>query len=211
MIGYPRLCAECNLLYAHRSSFSRHFSSGKCKSTQAGSRTIIHNEKQSSRQIINAENVTMINQDAKLIEEKLELQKKLDQEKLELQKKLDEMKAELEIYKLQEGREPKKALTDIIYILQTRHSFAADMNVFKVGKTKNMSSRLGGYPKGSHVIAQFACINADVLETKLLQKLRATFKERKDFGAEYFECHLRQLLMKVAETYTEFEEGAASY
>lgn len=162
-------------------------------------------EQQKASQVISgANNVTIINQapgnaDAKIIEEKLALEAQLE-----------DMRSQLEDLKTRHG-ESKDPLTHIIYIVQTPHSFAGDLNVFKVGKTRDMMQRKSGYPKGTHIIAQFACINADKLEKKLLDRLRATFKERRDFGAEYFECPLRDLVLKVTEVYVEFEEGIAKY
>ena len=155
-VTYPRRCHVCDLTYAHKSSFSRHLSSGKCASHKAGHKTI-------KSQIVNAQNVTVINQASDTVDVKIL------EEKLALESQLESMRCELEAIKKRHG-ETKDPLTDIIYIVQTPHSFAGGLNVFKVGKTKNMMKRKLGYPKDTHIIAQFACIDADILEKKLLDR-----------------------------------------
>ena len=81
----------------------------------------------------------------------------------------------------------------------------------EVGKKQDMNCKKNGYPKGSHIILQIACRNADGLETKILNRLRASIKERKDFGAEYFECTLDTIMGLVMELYRSTEDGILDY
>jgi len=128
----------------------------------------------------------------------------------DLEKQFNEMKLELENLKLQQGA-PRRLPKGVIYIAQTRHCIAANNNVHKIGKSIDIIQRRNGYPKGTLIIAYFACIDPDEMERKLLTKLRATFKERKDFGAEYFECSLTELVGVVTQEYLQSEQGIAQY
>lgn len=91
------------------------------------------------------------------------------------------------------------------YIVQTPHSFNCGLNVYKIGQTINMNNRKGGYPKGSIVILQLLCRDALFFEQHvknlLLDAEAGEIQQRKDFGNEYFEGALDNIMDAVMQAY----------
>lgn len=80
-----------------------------------------------------------------------------------------------------------------IYLLQEREFVNSNEPVYKLGHTKNIGSRLNGYPKGS--IVHFICnciggMTSDNMEKIFLHYFKKLFKHRIDIGQEYFEGKL---------------------
>lgn len=91
------------------------------------------------------------------------------------------------------------------YIVQTPHSFNCGLNVYKIGQTINMNNRKGGYPKGSIVILQLLCRDALFFEQHvknlLLNAEAGEIRQRKDFGNEFFEGALDNIMDAVMQAY----------
>lgn len=82
---------------------------------------------------------------------------------------------------------------ECIYIIHSAQHI--NTNIYKVGRTKNITNRLRQYPKGSELLYMFSCNNSKLVETKILQYLNANsgFKQIKTSGNEYFQCDINLL------------------
>jgi hypothetical protein len=77
-----------------------------------------------------------------------------------------------------------------IYMIRTRASVNADEHVYKIGKThRTFNRRMSGYDKGYEVVVvvPVPMANVDTVETAVLKLATETFKQRIDYGIEYFE------------------------
>lgn len=80
-----------------------------------------------------------------------------------------------------------KSISGHLYLLQEREFIKSDENVFKIGKSADITTRCMHYPKGSHIIIVMECDDITVCENKLKSILDEKFKNRSDIGREYYE------------------------
>ena len=78
-------------------------------------------------------------------------------------------------------------LTEGIYLIHIREFIITNKNIFKLGRSHNIDTRMGRYPKGSSIIAQLECCNSVQCEKELLVIFKSKFKQKKYYGIEYFE------------------------
>lgn len=89
--------------------------------------------------------------------------------------------------------------TGCIYIIRTRASLNAKENVYKIGKTsKTFHSRMNGYDKGYETIIVYPVpeTEIDAVERRILDSVATQFdkfKQRTDYGSEYFEGNCLEL------------------
>ena len=82
-----------------------------------------------------------------------------------------------------------------IYILRTRESVRFDEPVYKVGKTYDMEQRFKQYPKGSELLKSIKVCERHIAERVLLREFSSKFTNREEFGNEYFEGDLQEMLV----------------
>jgi hypothetical protein len=78
-------------------------------------------------------------------------------------------------------------LTEGIYLIHIREFIITNKNIFKLGRSHNIDTRMGRYPKGSSIIAQLECCNSVQCEKDLLVLFKSKFVQQKYYGIEYFE------------------------
>lgn len=66
-----------------------------------------------------------------------------------------------------------------IYLLQEREFINSEKNIYKIGKTKNVKSRMYGYPKGSEIKILHECDDCDKSEKDLIKLFDEKFTQRK--------------------------------
>ena len=101
-----------------------------------------------------------------------------------------------------ESTETTNTSNGFIYMIRTRASLNASENVYKVGKTRRaFSSRMNGYDKGYETIlvVPVAYVVLDKTERHILDHIGQHFKQRVDYGLEYFEGDRMQLVKRVME------------
>lgn len=81
-----------------------------------------------------------------------------------------------------------------LYVVQTRHCLHLCTPVYKVGRSMDAGRRLRQHPAGTLMMARLPVCRMKDSERVLLEMCRSRFKQRKDFGSEYFECDLVQLV-----------------
>lgn len=74
---------------------------------------------------------------------------------------------------------------EYVYLLYSPY---VGKGVLKVGLTKHPQQRLYGYPRGSFYLILFACTNCRYMEGIVKSRFAALFRQRREFGTEYFEC-----------------------
>lgn len=88
-----------------------------------------------------------------------------------------------------------------IYIVQTAHCAQSYSNVYKLGRTKKMTIRVGQYPKGTQVFCRLPVSRMVDAENMLMSLCKLNFLQRKEFGNEYFEGNIwdmTSILLKVS-------------
>jgi hypothetical protein len=116
-------------------------------------------------------------------------------EKLQLITNKSERKVINDVLKSEEQTDIIKSnnnYNECIYIIQERE-FLSTM-VYKIGRTANIKSRCGQYPKGSNLL--FVCPVNDYInfESKLIERLINTMEQRTDIGTEYFEGDIDDII-----------------
>jgi len=177
MIVYPRTCIACCRSYLNRSSFCNHRK--KCPEYTAA--RIIDRERHEKAE--NKLRETLVNT---LPEEITASTEPLD-------------------IPVPDAVTRAQYISDkaTFYVVQTAHSFNCGLNIYKVGRTIDMNSRIKGYPKGSLVILQLLCRDAERFEKHIITLLMQADKVRyrTDFGAEYFEGNLECILDLIMKEY----------
>ena len=97
------------------------------------------------------------------------------------------------IRKLQEELNLKYGNSGYNYIIQTRESQRMKENVYKIGRTKCIQKRFKQYPKGSKLIYSRKSSDDKMSECLLKRNFANVFRQRKDYGLEYFEGEIRNM------------------
>ena len=84
-----------------------------------------------------------------------------------------------------------------IYLIHCRASVNVNENVYKIGKTQDFNKRLNGYDKGSIPLLVLHVNECDQTEQKLIQIFTSKFKRRTDYGNEYFEGDVKEMLVTI--------------
>lgn len=81
-----------------------------------------------------------------------------------------------------------------IYLVHCRASLNNNENVYKLGKTLDFNKRLDGYDKGSIPILSLFVEECDEFEKKMISLFDVNFKQRNDYGREYYEGDLNMMI-----------------
>jgi len=81
----------------------------------------------------------------------------------------------------------EKPHTQSVYLLIEREFLVLEINIFKIGRSENVSNRVKQYPNGSQLLIVLPCIDCKASEKHLKKVFQKTFKHRLDIGSEYFE------------------------
>jgi hypothetical protein len=83
---------------------------------------------------------------------------------------------------------------DSLYIIQLRESIRLGEDVYKIGKSKKMHTRIKQYPKGSKVIMLIEVDDCNICEKNVIKDFKMKFKQRRDLGTEYFEGNINEMI-----------------
>src|SRR5579864_1264628 len=92
------------------------------------------------------------------------------------------------------SKEINSVSTKHVYLIRVRENKRCNDNVYKVGKSRNLSNRMNSYTKGSEVYLFIAVNDETKCERLLLHSFREKFKHREDFGREYFEGNISAMM-----------------
>lgn len=112
---------------------------------------------------------------------------KINEHLQKIQKENQRLKQELEECKSQLRKQGYN------YIVHTRESQRTNENVFKIGRTKCIEKRLKQYPKGTKLVHLRNSKDDVCSESILKKKFMTHFKQRPEYGSEYFEGNLTDM------------------
>jgi len=73
-----------------------------------------------------------------------------------------------------------------IYLLQEERFIETNKNIYKIGRSKTIYTRVSNYENGSIVYLMVGCANSESIETELIKIFNNDFKLAKYYGNEYF-------------------------
>ena len=208
-------CLNCNKEFTYESEYNRHKSrKTNCNNIKTNLECKIcnvnfkwpadkkrHEKTKKHKSNINKDKlVEEINNNVELEEianlkiKNIELENKI--KKLEIDKNNKILELENKIKKLEIDNQYLKNNTKIhnnneyIYIIHPAQCI--NMNIYKIGRTKNIINRFRQYPKGSELLFSISCKNSSLIESKILSYLRdnKNYINAKEHGLEYFQCNL---------------------
>ena len=81
-----------------------------------------------------------------------------------------------------------------IYLLREREFIRLNEDIYKIGRSKHIKTRMNSYPKGSDIELMMGCNDSIKCEKQLLEIFRTTFIQRKEYGSEYFEGDKQEMI-----------------
>lgn len=87
-----------------------------------------------------------------------------------------------------------------IYLLREREFVRLKEDVYKIGRSGHIKSRISKYPKGSEIELMMSCNDSVQCERELLKIFNRVFKHCPDYGDEYFSGDKR-LMIKIITNY----------
>ena len=93
-----------------------------------------------------------------------------------------------------------------IYLIQEREFIKTCENIYKIGRSHNLDERIKQYPKQSKLFLIILCKNSYTIEKELVVLLTNKFKLCIDYGAEYFEGKLNNIIKEI-ENYFKNKKG----
>lgn len=126
---------------------------------------------------------------------------KIKQLEIELENEKNKNKRlETENKILKKNNKEKLIDEEQIYIIQERTFVELNLNVYKIGRTKNLNRRFKEYSNGSKLLFTIPCNNSVESETKILNYLKNNnekYIQTKEYGNEYFRCNLNDLIQDI--------------
>ena len=102
-----------------------------------------------------------------------------------------------------------RRMSGYVYLIHVREFLLTGQPVYKFGRTHDIFSRFKQYPNKSKLI--FSSFSTDCVshERVILMRLRRRFTNRKDFGSEYFEGDLNDILFEVTRLVVKLNSGSS--
>ncbi len=97
--------------------------------------------------------------------------------------------------------ESKKGYINIIQVREFLNK-----NIYKIGRTGDVKTRINGYPKNSKLLFIIDIDMEDLVdtETELINIFKDYFNHKNEYGREYFEGDLNEMI-KIINEYLEFK------
>jgi hypothetical protein len=202
-------CNKCNKVFEYESKLREHknrktncnrqfdFNCNICKSNFKFESDYLRHEKTKKHKknlSNNLSNNLIINNNLEIIENE-NLTNQINE--LNLTNQINELKNKIKYLEIEnqnlKNNNKIHSNNEYIYIIHPAHCI--NMNVYKIGRTKNIMRRFKDYPKGSELIFTITCNNSILLESEILNYLRNdnNYINAKDYGLEYFQCNLENL------------------
>lgn len=91
-----------------------------------------------------------------------------------------------------------------IYLFYTRASKNSDEPVYKIGKAQDYIKRQGGYDKGGNMLFVVNVTNRHDCENIVKSAFQKEFKQRRDYGHEYFEGDVFEMVLTIKDILSEY-------
>ena len=181
-------CSLCSIKFKYKSKFIEHEKTNKH----------ILNIQKSNNNNNNNNNIKEEQIDYKFKYEQLLQQfTTINNEKINADKRIQELENQFKLLEQLSNKELNN--TEYIYIIHERTFVKTNTNIYKIGKTKNIKTRLNGYSKGSKLLFTIPCKDCSLMETQILNYLKSNdnFIQAKEYGNEYFICDLNILINDI--------------
>ena len=99
--------------------------------------------------------------------------------------------------------------TEGIYLIQIKDIVITHNNIYKIGRSHNIITRIKKYPKGSSAIVLLECCNSVQCEKDLISIFKQKFTQNKYYGLEYFEgdkIDMMEVICKEVKKYNDIEK-----
>jgi len=84
-----------------------------------------------------------------------------------------------------------------VYMVHPRELIRLAENVYKLGRSHHVESRIRDYPKGSKIMCIMNCIDSIFCEKELIKIFKEKFIQRKDYGTEYFQGDKHLMIKEI--------------
>ena len=86
-----------------------------------------------------------------------------------------------------------------VYLIHTREFYNSKQEIYKIGRSHDLDTRVKTYPKGSQTIFLLSCKNSISCEKQLIEIFKTKFKHANYYGNEYFEGSKEDMLKIMLE------------
>ena len=98
--------------------------------------------------------------------------------------------------------ELSKSKREYVYMLRTREFIRLNENVYKIGRTSDVTRRFGQYPKESEII-WFCAVDNSMSVEKTIKKFFSQIFKRTSYGHEWFEGDPTQMIEALSKIVSE--------
>lgn len=98
-----------------------------------------------------------------------------------------------------------------IYLLHTGEFVKANMNVYKPGRTNNINRRMKEYPFFTEQKLLMEVDDCVQMEAAILNQFKNDFRQCLEYGREYFEGDVNEMIKLIEEIINKITSGQASY
>ena len=81
--------------------------------------------------------------------------------------------------------------------MHTRECYNADIEVYKLGRSKTLDNRVKQYPNGSKILFMMNCINSILLESILIKLFKTKYVQQTLYGTEYFLGNQKEMIKDI--------------
>jgi hypothetical protein len=191
-------CNICNKNFKYESKLEEHIKTKKHRNNINKDQFI---NKEIDNTIIQLEEIKILN--GKIIE----LETKINRLKIENKDKIKQLETKINILEIENKclKQNNKIHNDNEYIYIIHPAQCININIYKIGRTKNIINRFKDYPKGSELLFSISCKNSSLIESKILNYLRNNdnYINSKEHGSEYFQCNLNNLKNDISKIINE--------
>lgn len=84
-----------------------------------------------------------------------------------------------------------------IYLIHEREFITTNKNIYKIGRSTNISNRMMNYPKGSNILLILHVSNCTSIENIIKKEFNDKYILRKEYGLEYFEGNKDDMITNI--------------
>ena len=93
-----------------------------------------------------------------------------------------------------------------IYLIHTREFIITNKEIYKIGQSNNMETRVRNYPNGSNLLLSIISKNSIQCEKDLIKQFKIKFTQKLFYGNEYFEGDVDEMISMICDYITPTEK-----
>jgi len=94
---------------------------------------------------------------------------------------------------------PRANMEEGLYLLQTREFVSLNKEIYKIGRSRNVTNRVNQYPNGTNIMLMIKCKNSNICETNLINLFKDKFIQQRFYGTEYFEGNCYDMIQEICD------------